>query len=154
MNIEIKKATREDADELVKMYREIHDYHLPFDPLYSSSEDYADEVGPMVEKDLEAEGNLILIAKVDEKYAGFGIFKVVDRTHKSEKTGFIRKAFVRDEFRGKGLFKQIYSQGETWLKEQGVNYLELSCDSNNDLGQKTWGALGFEEVKKTMRKKI
>lgn len=156
MEIKIRKADINDLEGLKELFLGIHKHHMLIDETYASEEDFAQKVEGKVLKALDKDEHMIFIA-IDEEnknYVGFGFFQIVQKTTSNNKYGYINKAYLKSEYRGKGIFKQIYEKGMEWFKENGIEYIELTCNSRNVEGQRTWGGLGFEEVKKVMRKKI
>lgn len=72
------------------------------------------------------------------------------RNSKIERIGFITKAFVSDEYRGQKLMRKMFDRTVSWLRENSIEHLELSVNSNNILGLRTWEGFGFVEKRKIM----
>lgn len=155
MNIQIRKANSADFESLKGLYMGLREHHNPLDETYASAEDYSHIVGENIEKDLNLPYSITLIALNESGEAlGFGVFQVREKGSKTEPYGYIKKAYVKPELRGNGIFRKIYEEGVKWLKEKKVPYIELLCDSKNEIGLKNWESLGFGEVKKVMRKRL
>lgn len=154
-NLIIREASSADFEALKGLYLGLRKHHLPFDETYQGVEEYKHEVGIRIEEDMNLPYSTTLLAcDKDGKALGFGIFQIREKSSKADNYGYVKKAFILPEARGKGIFKKLFAEGEKWIRLQGVDYIELQCDSKNDLGLRNWDSLGFDEVKKIMRKKI
>lgn len=155
MSLQIRKANIDDLESLRELYLGIREHHIAIDENYRDLDDYAQDVEKEVREVLEDSKKRVIMAFDGESAIGFGIFNIVyKRLYKNPYFGYLYKAFVKDEYRGKGVFKNIFEKGVEWCKAKGAEYMELTCDTDNELGQNTWNALGFKEVKKIMRRKI
>lgn len=154
MEIKIEKANIDDLESLKELYKKLHLHHVDIDETYVDENYFEKKLEKLVQKVLAQEYTSVLIAKVDGIAAGFGVFQIKSKPTIVQKYGYIKKAYVDKEFRGQGIFKKLYEKGMEWFRENGIEFVELTCNVNNVEGQSTWAALGFEEVKKVLRKKI
>jgi len=65
--------------------------------------------------------------------------------------GRISDAYVSEEYRRRGLGKQMLDELVKWFKENGIKHTELSVDSRNKIAIKAWKKFGFCEFMKKMR---
>ena len=70
--------------------------------------------------------NNVVVCFVDEVAVGCGAFKEYESG-----VAEIKRMFVSDEFRGKGIASAILLELETWAKEEG--YSKCILDTNKDL---------------------
>ncbi|PKV76292.1 GNAT family N-acetyltransferase [Pontibacter ramchanderi] len=57
--------------------------------------------------------------------------------------GYIGETVVREEFRGKGIGKELFEAARKWLSDQGADHLELQVSVHNPQGIHFWESLGF-----------
>ncbi len=62
------------------------------------------------------------------------------------KLGRIAMTGVHAKYRGQGLSRPTVLAGMTWLKAQGVEFIELEMDSSNLSATRVYESLGFEKV--------
>ena len=76
--------------------------------------------------------NTVVIARIDNKPTGCGCFKIYKNNGIE-----IKRMFVRKEYRGLGISKQILGALENWAKEYGYEYAIL------ETGTKQLAAIGL-----------
>lgn len=98
---------------------------------------------------------LVLIAEVDGQIVGTGTATV----NKSsifwpEWFGYIRDVYVEKEYRQKGIGKAITEQLINWLRDKGVDWIELVALAKNAAANKFWREQGFVSSFNVYRKKL
>ena len=68
--------------------------------------------------------------------------------------GCINGVFVTQAFRKQGLGRKLYEASVNWLKQEGINYIELYHALNDDEAKGFWNTLGFKAVQVTCAKWI
>ncbi|MEI5907019.1 GNAT family N-acetyltransferase [Bacillus spongiae] len=113
------------------------------------------EAEPTIEKakqlvePLLKKGSYYLIATENNVITGW-ILLGGSKDHFSDKAlGFIYELFVIEEFRGKGISKQLIKTGVEQLKQEGYSEIRLSVFDGNQV-IKTYESLGFKNRTITM----
>ena len=99
----------------------------------------------------------IYIAKECEKIIGFIAGEIIPchlPISNIKKVGYISGAFVSDEYRGKGITKNLENLISQFFKSCGIEYVELNFMSKNQLARKAWSSLGYKTFREQARKKI
>ncbi len=102
------------------------------------------EIGPEV-----LEGKLVLVAEDDGEIAGF-VFGDVARRGKAH----VNVACTRPEARGRGVMKALLAEFASRVREAGSEWLTLDVDTDNEIGQKVWERLGFEDYSRRLRVRV
>jgi ribosomal protein S18 acetylase RimI-like enzyme len=102
------------------------------------------EIGPHF-----LEGKLVLVADEGGEIAGF-VFGDVAKGGKSH----VNIACTRPESRGQGVMKALLAEFASRAREAGSEWLTLDVDTNNEVGQKVWERLGFDDYSRRLRIKI
>jgi ribosomal protein S18 acetylase RimI-like enzyme len=68
--------------------------------------------------------------------------------------GYIADMWVEPEFRGSGAANKLLAAAEDFLREQGVNRIQLEVMVNNERGKAFWQKNGYEPFELIMRKTI
>jgi ribosomal protein S18 acetylase RimI-like enzyme len=157
MNLIIKKAELEDKEGLLELFKKTADYHNSLDKdFYKNGEEQAESGVEYLNDCFNNKNCLILVSKDSKKVVGMLISMLKDsgRNTKSERIGFVSKAFVLDEYRGQGLMKRMFEEMKSWASHKEIKRLELVVNSKNELGLQTWQSFGFEEKRKIMNLNI
>ena len=64
----------------------------------------------------------------------------------SSPVGYLEGIFIKEEYRKKGLAKELLEVCERWAKEQGCREFASDCELNNDISLKFHLKMGFEEA--------
>lgn len=65
----------------------------------------------------------------------------------------LESLFIREDYRGKGIGKNLIKMLEEWANDSFKNYvIEIVCLSNNEKALKFYESLGYCEVKTILRK--
>jgi len=157
--MKIREAKREDIKHIANLNVQLFEYHLQFD-----ARAHYYELRPNSEKTaikhlddmLTSEDSTIFVAEERGTIVGYIAGEIVERlpVFEVDKRGDIWEGFVLEEFRGRGIGRQLTERMLRWFKEGGIGYAQLSVDSRNELGYNIWGSLGFETFQFKMIRRI
>jgi len=95
------------------------------------------------------EGKLVLVAEEDGELVGFAFG---DLAHGGK--AHVNVAYTRPESRQQGAMKALLAEFASRAREAESEWLTLDVDTDNDLGQKVWERLGFEDYSRRLRTRI
>ena len=157
MNVQIRKAKRDDIDRIVELNKQLTDYHRRLDKYYKPGSEIKKTFRKYLLEDIIGKRNTrVLVAEINGKIIGYFIGKI-KKTKPiivPKKVGRISDAFVEKEYRKSGIGRAMFRELIKWFKENKIKYVELSVHSKNEIGIKAWQKFGFKEFLKTMRLKI
>jgi ribosomal protein S18 acetylase RimI-like enzyme len=154
MNI-TRLATLNDIDSLCRLYTDFHDYNASQQPNFSAA---VIESGDYSKASIESDTDDIFVAIADDNIVGFvHVLETSTKPYPSivaHKYAEIIDFFVLDDYRKKGIGKQLLNDVKNWAKSRGLEYIELMALSNNDLGIGFYVHEGFEIASHNMRLSI
>jgi ribosomal protein S18 acetylase RimI-like enzyme len=148
-----------DIPETAKLYLELihflkettHDPYYQFDqpPLIDNMISYLTD-------DYKNPQTRIYIVKDDNAIVGIAVGRIIpcQPPFKEKRIGLLAEAYIQPAYRGKGLMKKMEAMLLEFFKQNNVSYVELMVLSSNELGKKTWTALGYQTFREYMRKKL
>jgi len=81
----------------------------------------------------------VVLAYANDDAVGCGCFKVID-----EHTVEIKRMFIREAFRGKGVASEILAELETWAKELGYSEVILETGKGQPNAIRLYRKYGYE----------
>lgn len=100
---------------------------------------------------------IIYVALYEEKVIGFIAGEMIDcylPISRTKQVGYISGAFVKSEYRGKGVMKELENRISEYFKSSGIRYVELHFITNNNVARKTWEGLGYKTFREQARKQL
>lgn len=100
--------------------------------------------------------NQIIIALLEGKTIGYawGSLRMMPDYLGGHKIGFVMDVFVRSEYRGSSVGRQLYEKLEAWFVVKNVRSIELETFTQNLRGVAFWESLGFGKERFLMRKEL
>jgi len=150
--MEIIESKKEHIDSIVKLHKELVNFHNRRIDKYHLSE--IKEIQKKFEKYLLENFNQkkikILIVLEKEKVIGYFIGKIEKSKFYAfpDKIGKIISAFILEKYQRKNIEKQIFEKILKWFKTNKIKRIELNIDSKSKIGIKAWKKYGFFEYQK------
>jgi ribosomal-protein-alanine N-acetyltransferase len=95
-----------------------------------------------LDADLERDEAMILVAEVDQLVIGY-ISTWIDR---AAQQGFIPNLAVDHAWRGKGIGRSLIQRCLAYFRQQRVAQVRIETLDQNEVGQRLYPSLGFQEV--------
>lgn len=153
--IKIRKAILEDIPEIVKLAKEMWDFHDQFPTEFLEVRENALEIFEKWCKDKITEKGFVLVAENENKLIGYLLAYEHKNSaiYKDNIAGHIYDLYVKEEFRGKGTGKKLMQEAEKILKN---NYKHCSLEAafENKKSIEFYKSLGFMPDRVKMVKKI
>lgn len=142
----IRKAKINDLEGILKLNLKLADYHVAIDRYYKRGKDMKDAKKTLKDK-MKKRNIKIIVMEKNSKIIGFfrGSIEAPKGYAAPSKIGRIGSAFIEKEYRGKGFSKLIFDEFLKWFKKNGIKHVELSVDTRNKTGKKSWEKLGFKQ---------
>ncbi|MFH1744973.1 MAG: GNAT family N-acetyltransferase [bacterium] len=155
MSTKIKKAKKEDIPNILKLVEKIVDYHCEIDKYYKPYKSY-DKLEEHLEKTIKDKNQKIIVAEENSEIIGYfvvGIEKAANYTV-AKNIGIIDSAFIKKEYRNKGIGQKLFGQALEYLKSRKIKHIELDVDARNDLGINFWKENKFFGFRIKMRRDL
>jgi len=140
MNIEIRKAKRDDVASIVRL--------LASDPLGAQRELYQDPLPEKYYSSFEEinfdKNNYLVVAEADKKIVGtLQLTLIPYLTYQGGKRALIEAVRVDDNYRGQGLGKEMLQWAITQAQELGCHLVQLTTDKKRPDALEFYKSLGF-----------
>jgi ribosomal protein S18 acetylase RimI-like enzyme len=156
MEIKIEEAKKKDINSILQLTAGLSDYHKKIDPKYykSGKERKERDKKRLIEYFSKKRKNRkILVARVKNKVVGF-LIGGIEKSHlycKENKIGVIHRAYIKENFRRKGIGKLLVEELLNWFGKRKIKFFEVEVDSRNKIGIRAYKKYGFFEFHKRMR---
>lgn len=153
MVIKIRKAKKEDIENIVELNKQLDDFHTKFDKYYKDSSEAAKNFKKDLASIIQKRNVKILVIEDNNKMVGYFNAKIEKPKpfFVPEKIGKISDAFIEEKYRKLGLGKKVLDELIEWFKKNKIKHVELSVDVRNEIGIKAWRKFGFKDFMKKMR---
>lgn len=154
--ITIRRATINDLNDILSLTRKLWDYHVPFDPLWRTGQQMRKHDQQWYRTKLRSKNFRVYVAERRGKIIGFfsGQIRPSGKALRYKYQGFINQAYLKPDYQGLGIGKQLLNECIAWFKSRKLDFVELHVDSRNIQGHQAWAKMGFKEYIKRMRRKI
>ncbi len=156
MNLKIRKAKKDDLDEIVRMWYSLASTHQEMMRGYELAEDCREKWRNFIEDGLEKEGMCTFVAEKENNLVGFLNVVIRERMGIFEDiyVGMILDVFVKEEKRGEGVGTRLTKEAERWIKNKGVKIAVLTVSPENERAVEFWEEAGYETYLLKKRKKL
>jgi ribosomal protein S18 acetylase RimI-like enzyme len=159
----IQPATIDDLEVIVQLTKSLLITHAAWDPIYYSLT--SDTNTPLREYYRSQITNPIrqfLLVAVEESQShqrsilGFinGFIKPLFPWFITREVGHISFLAVSEDFRHRGIGKELERAAIQWFNDHNVPYVEVYTDEANEIGCTAWTSYGYRPFKRFLRKSI
>ena len=143
-----------DPEKVKELIYELRKFESNFDKELKSPEEITDKLIEWMKRKLTSPNTFLFLAVSDGRPLGY-VFGWIEKRSKNywktHRYGYICDIFVKEEFRGKGVGKALMEKAENWLREKGIEYINLEVYSKNPF-MKFYENLGYERLSVRMKK--
>ncbi|ADX83720.1 GNAT family N-acetyltransferase [Saccharolobus islandicus] len=153
--VTIRRATKEDVKTLIDFFSRMYRLNSEFDPLLLTPENLEERINKVVEKSLEDQNEMIVVAEDQGRIVGTARVLIIDRIfYTPEKEALIREFYVHPSYRRQGVGNEIVNFIISELKERGIEILGAEFPSRNLIAISFYRKMGFREIYCEFIKKI
>lgn len=152
----VREAESRDLDRVSALWSAITAHHQHLDPLFTMRKDADDELRQLLaalQRDRDAaifvydqQGDLpgLCIVRIDRSPP---ILEEIERAE-------ITDLGVREGYRRAGIGRQLVEAALQWIRECGVERVEVQVAHGNAEGQAFWRALGFGDLMDVLHRRL
>lgn len=143
--MEVVEARKSDIPSILEIWKELMDFHVPFDSRYTLSDGAEESMGENLARLIVAEDALVIVGGENTKVLGFGIAKIdkYPPVFVKQICGSIADLAVSSGHRRKGIGELMLKEMLDWFQSQGIDRVELRVASMNTVGYSFWRKHGF-----------
>ena len=155
MDFIIRSGTEEDLPAMLRLWREMMDFHARVEPRFRPLPPPAGEQA--WEKHLRESiwGDKdwrVFVAEAEGELIGqiMGVVRDQVPVFEPERYGYVTDIVVDPAARGSGVGQALFEALKAWFRERGVSNLELQVAYNNPVSQAFWRAMGCTDYMDTL----
>lgn len=151
-NLILRKAKIEDINLLLEFEKGIAAAERVFDSTLKEGEIHYYDLEELV----LAPDAIVIVAVVGNEIIGSGYARIKTAKDylKHKQYAYLGFMFVKPEYRGQGVNRQILDALEKWAVDQGIGEIRLEVYKNNSAAVKAYEKSGFEANLLEMRKEV
>ena len=148
MDVIIKTATMDDLQKVQELNRKLFEKeHKEFDSLLNLDWTFGETGTKYYQDRISKDDGCVFVAIMDNKIVGYlcgGLTKVEDYRILPI-VAELENTFVLDEFRSKGIGKQLYNKFIEWCKTKNVGKIRVEASAQNELAIKFYRNNNFKD---------
>lgn len=155
-SITVRRASSKDLDTIVELRMALlreYDDHPVYGRLRADAEERA---RPLFAAQIDSSSEVMFIA--EENDVAVGILRCVESAAspllKPERYCYVSSAYVRPEYRRKGVMHDLFERAVVWCRSRGLDEMRLHNVGTREESASTWAALGFEVVEQVRMLRI
>lgn len=147
-----RAATLADLDVLLDFEQGIVQTERPFDPTLKDSHINYYDIAAMI----EAPHVEVVVAELESEIIGSGYARIEDSKVylKHPQHAYLGFMYVKPEYRGKGVNKQVVDALQDWAAKRGITEFRLDVYSENSPAIKAYEKIGFKKHLIEMRMEL
>lgn len=148
MNIKTRLATLEDLLEIQKLNSMLFEKeHKEFDSLLDLNWTFSEAGTKYYQDRITKDDGCVLVAVVDDKIVAYlcGGLTKGEEYRILPVTAELENTFVLDDFRSKGIGKQLYNDFINWCKTKNVKKVRVEASALNELAIKFYRNNNFKD---------
>lgn len=156
MSTHIRSATLEDIPNLVKLRKEIADYHIGMQYFYQLKDDVLSTFAKHLEQLLATNNHYIPLLYEEDEIIGHAIVRLSGAypIYIHRPTGFIEEFYIVPSMQNKGYGKILLDDLYAWFAQHKVEKIDLNAMVANTSAVNFWRRNGFTDISYTMGKEM
>jgi ribosomal protein S18 acetylase RimI-like enzyme len=147
MHVAIRPAGKGDLPDMLRLWREMMDFHARVDGRFrpKSSPEAEQAWAQYLRQDIWGSDRwCVLVAEEDKELVGQIAGELRERPPVFEPRtyGYVTDIVVAPDARRRGIGKALFDAMKEWFREQGARHVELQVLESNDASQGFWRAMG------------
>ena len=154
--MEVRPASAADLPAVLEIWKEMIEYHAPFDSLFVLAEDAEETFQKYLVNQLENDDTIVIVGVEGDEVIGFTMASVGAYPPVFAKTqhGSISDMAVRSEHRRKGCGQIMLDGLYQWFRNRGIDRVELRAVRRNEAAYSFWKKQGFSDYIHTLYKTL
>ena len=155
MTFTIRPGSDKDLPEMLRLWREMMDFHARLEPRFRPLPSPAGEQAweKFLRNDIwENENWRVFVAEVDGRLIGQIIGALHDNVPVFEpgQYGYVTDIVVAPDARSGGAGRALFEALKAWFRERGVSHLQLQVAHKNHVSRAFWRTMGCTDYMNTL----
>ncbi len=144
--MEITQAQGPHVPEIVEIWREFMDFHRDIDPRFPTRKNAHLGFEKHLRDLMQADDTLVLVAVDDGRVVAFALSQLQkSQVFERGEYGVIDTMAVKSDWRRQGVGERLLGKIDQWFDAHGIDSVELSVASRNQVGYSFWEKHGFRD---------
>ena len=148
----VRPARAQDVDPIVRLWREMWDFHAPHDPRFQATAEADIAMASWIRMHLEAEGSIVLVAE-DARGAleGYCLGMILQNFPGLPAPTYGRVSEIAVHRRREGIGTRLLEAAHAWFRARGVPYVEVDVSVRNPVARAFWRKQGYGDFLERLR---
>jgi len=151
----IRRAAPEDIESMVRLWREMWEFHAPLDPRFEVTAAADLVMGKWFEETLQNDrAALFVLEPGPGAVEGYCHAMILENPPLVpwQYYGYVSEIAVRDRRKGKGT--RLLEAAHAWFREKRLPYAEVNVSVRNALAGRFWRKQGYTEFLERLRREL
>ncbi len=141
----IRKGNMQDINDIIDLWQEMMDFHIQRSDLYQLKHNAREIYTEYIKNLFKHPDYIILVHEAGNKVVGYLIaMESFDPPVYAERTGLILEICVDENYRNKGIGKNLISKIEDNFIEKGIKRAECMVSDFNEVSKGFWFKRGYK----------
>ena len=148
----IRRARVEDLDAIVRLWREMWDYHARFDPHFQATPVAETVMAGWIEENMTAPRSAVFVAEeAPGRLEGYCLAMILENPPvlPHQFFGYVSEISVSEKRQGTG--GELLGAAHAWFRERGVPYAEVNVSVRNEAARAFWRRQGYGDFLERLR---
>ena len=148
----IRPARAEDVDAVVRLWREMWDFHTPYDPRFRAGPETDVAMASWVQMHLENDRSVVLVAESDRsELEGYLLGLILENFPGLPAPFYGRVSEIAVHRRRSGVGAKLLEAAHSWFRGRGVPYVEVDVSVKNPVAGAFWRKQGYGDFLERLR---
>jgi ribosomal protein S18 acetylase RimI-like enzyme len=150
--VKIRPARESDVGAIVRLWREMWDFHAPYEPRFQATPATDVAMASWVRMHLEGERSIVLVAESpSDGLDGYCLGMILDNFPGLPAPLFGRISEIAVHRRREGIGTNLLEAMHARFRERGVPYVEVDVSVKNPVARAFWRKHGYGEFLERLR---
>jgi GNAT superfamily N-acetyltransferase len=148
----VRRAAPPDVLPIVRLWREMWDFHTPYDPRFQAGPETDIAMASWVKMHLESERSIVLLAEGPGGEAeGYLLGMILQNFPGLPAAFYGRVSEIAVHHRRGGTGSALLEAAHSWFRSQGVSYVEVDVAAKNPVAEGFWRKHGYGDFLERLR---
>lgn len=150
----IRRARPGDLPGIVRLWREMWDFHAPLDPRFEATPAADTVMAGWIEENLGSERSAVFVAGESGGLEGYCLAMILENPPvlPHQFYGYVSEVSVRPRRRGLG--GRLLEAAHAWFREHRLPYVEVNVSVRNEAARRFWRKNGYGEFLERLRREL
>lgn len=154
--IAIRKATSDDLDSIVVLWKEFMDFHKIRDPHFTRSSDGHTNFAKFIEEQISADNSCVMVSESEGNVVAYCLATIANNppVFEEKQYGSLCDLAVTESSRRQGIGEEMFQIVREWFKQKNIHRIEIRVVLSNEVSTAFWKKMGFNPYIETVSQKI